>query len=65
MRVWYWIIDVVLWFDVSFGFILEWEEEFNSSFENLFDLKGYLSWELDLFGSNWCVSEVVLVNYYS
>jgi multidrug efflux system outer membrane protein len=61
----YRITDAALWPDVSVGLTSEREEELNSGPENSFDLKGYLSWELDLFGSNRRASEAALANYYS
>ena len=61
----YRITDAALWPDVNVGLTSEREEELNSSPENTFDLKGYLSWELDLFGGNRRASEAALANYYS
>lgn len=59
------ISDADLWPDVSAGLTSEREKELGGSIANTHDLKGYLNWELDLFGGNRRASEATLADYYA
>ncbi|MCQ8879939.1 efflux transporter outer membrane subunit [Pseudoalteromonas shioyasakiensis] len=59
------ISDANLWPNANIGLTSEREKENGSSPANTHDLKGYLSWEVDLFGANRRVSEAALASYYA
>jgi len=56
------IADSVLWPSISANIVLE-REGANTSTESNLELKGLLSWELDLFGANKRSSEVALAEH--